>query len=54
VIRDPVASLDANRVLELATDRTTGSVDGNEKAASVTPLSTETNPRGDDRDPRWR
>ena len=34
VIRDPVASLDADRVLELATDRTTGSVDGYEKAGS--------------------
>ena len=42
VIRDPVASLDADRVLELATDRTIGSVDGYEKAESVTPLSTET------------
>ena len=42
VIRDPVASLDADRVLELATDCTTGSVDGYEKAGSVMLLSTET------------
>ena len=42
MIRDPVASLDPDRVLELATDRTTGSVDGYEKAGSVTLLSTET------------
>ena len=42
MIRDPVASLDPERVLEPATDRTIGSVDGYEKAGSVTPLSTET------------
>ena len=42
MIRDPVASLDPDRVLELATDRTIGSVDGYERTGSATLLSTET------------
>lgn len=42
VIRDPVASLDGGRVLELATARSVGAVGGFEAAGSVTLLSTET------------
>ncbi|WP_254839284.1 hypothetical protein [Natronomonas marina] len=42
MIRDPVASLDADRVLELATDRTVASVGEFEPDGSATLLSTET------------
>ena len=41
-VRDPVASLDAARVVALATDRDVGSVDEFESAGRATLLSTET------------